>query len=213
MRTVVRLDLGVVDLRVDGGFVERDETEIAGLVAQTQIAVDVGLGDDAGRLQLHRRLAQIQIAPHLVLELRRGAVLRIEQQTVLIRVEFAVDLERRVAHDLVADRGRGDGGAELLVRVQQQLLVDHAIEHLALALRRVERGGIEALTQHALHLRAVGIVALAERLLRNLVAVDHGDVAGVARTVDVLLNAEEAAEGHRDQDQHAPGDRAGKLVV
>ena len=98
LAVVEGLDRGVVDFHVLAKRVGADDRirDLALLVEQSEITLDVALGDDAGSGDrfLQRRLNQRPA--HVVDELRRGLrrILHCQQLLVALRREFAVDLER-----------------------------------------------------------------------------------------------------------------------
>jgi hypothetical protein len=115
------------------------------------------------------------------------------------RIELAVHLKNGIRSDLVAHDRVGHLDTERLVRVDQQLSIDHLLQHLLLEfglleLRRVH--GVAGLVQ----LLLPGVVQCGgEILLRYFVTVDLGNPGRIA-LAEIAFDAEEQ---ERDDHQHA----------
>ena len=213
MILVELLDVGIGNLdRVGSRLVEFDVAEVAGLIAQLEIAVDLRIRHHVALREIARQLARGQILDDVVLERFRRASRRLQAHAVHIPIEFAVGLERGNGLDRLADLAHRHHHAELRVGVGEQLIVDQLFEHLVLALGRVERGRVELRAEGLLHLRAIAVVGFAELVLADFLAVHLGDKR-LALRIHVLLDAEESAENDHDDAEKNLGRDTGKLVV
>ena len=79
---------------VGGGLVELGVVEIALLIAQAKIRIDIGVGDQHGRSDLLGQRAHGEIVAHAIVERARRHALRRQQHLVRVGIELAVLLER-----------------------------------------------------------------------------------------------------------------------
>ncbi len=213
VRFVISIDVGIRHGHVGRiRFWQRHVLKITRLVAQTKIVVDIGRADERARQQLLVGLLQQQIAADVFVETVGGLARLRKELLIRGRVELAVGLECRNVQDFLTHEWRRHHGALFLRRIDQKLFVDHLIEQLTFAFRRVDQRHIDLVAELPRDARAVSIPALAEILLRDFVAVDVGHVIGRVQGTE-LLRAEESTEHDGDDAEQDLGEHAGRFFV
>ena len=144
MRLVVGVDLLIGHLGVGNRRTRQQEiADIATLHTQRQETFGVGRGNDGAGIDGAWKQLDGQIGANLGLEHLGRLALAGQHRAVGRRVEMTIDLERRDGCDVITHGLVGHRQAEIIVGLEQQLLVDHRIQHAQLHFRLFENAGVE----------------------------------------------------------------------
>ncbi len=205
VRLVERLHRGVVDLHVlaEARGIDRRDSHLALLLDERQETLafrardDAAAGDRVDHLLGEDLLADALLVPGL------GDPGAREQLLVAVERKLVAVAEARVGGDPVEDLGVRHAEMEVARLLLDQPLADQLLQDVESHLRVVEHRRVDAALcthQHFL----LFAQRLRELVLRDLSAVERGDVTDACGIAEIVVDAEESERQHdeREHDLH-----------